>query len=79
MRTLIVRTTSIGQLMQIMSFFHEDEPTRVALLNHIAKKFPQITSLMYVINSKANDTLTDQNICVFKGSDAIYEEMGRKD
>lgn len=75
LRTLIVRTTSIGQLMVIMSFFHEDEPTRIALLNHIAKKFPQITSLMYVINSKANDTLTDQNICVFKGSDAIYEEM----
>lgn len=75
LRTLIVRTTSIGQLMVIMSFFHEDEPTRIALLNHIAKKFPQITSLMYVINSKANDTLTDQNICVFKGSNAIYEEM----
>ena len=75
LRTLIVRTTSIGQLMVIMSFFHEDEPTRIALLNHIAKKFPQITSLMYVINSKANDTLTDKNICVFKGSNAIYEEM----
>ncbi|NCA79126.1 MAG: 23S rRNA (uracil(1939)-C(5))-methyltransferase RlmD [Sphingobacteriia bacterium] len=75
LRTLIVRTTSTGQLMVIMAFFYEDKEARETLLKYIGEAFPQITALLYVINSKANDTLTDQDICVFKGQDAIYEEM----
>lgn len=75
LRTLIVRTASTGENMIIVSFFHEDKEAREALLSHLAEKFPQITSLMYVINSKANDTITDQEIKVFKGEDHIFEEM----
>ena len=48
---------------------------RVALLQHLADKFPQITSLLYVINPKANDTITDLPVHVFKGNEFIYEEM----
>ena len=75
LRTLMIRTTSTGELMVVMVFFYEDEAERVALLKHLADKFPQITSLLYVINSKCNDTITDQEIHCFKGAEAIYEEM----
>jgi 23S rRNA (uracil1939-C5)-methyltransferase len=44
-------------------------------MNHIAEQFPEITSLQYVINSKANDTLYDQDIKLYKGRDYILEEM----
>jgi len=75
LRTMMVRTTSTGELMIIMVFFYEDKEAQDALLQHIADKFPQITSLLYVINSKANDTITDQEVLVFKGNECIYEEM----
>ena len=75
LRTLMIRTTSTGELMVVVVFFYEDEPARVALLQHLTDKFPQITSLLYVINSKCNDTITDQEIHCFKGEEAIYEEM----
>lgn len=74
-RTLMIRTASTGDLMVVLSFYHEDVERREALLSHIAERFPQITSLMYVINEKCNDTITDQEILVFKGKDHIIEEM----
>ena len=75
LRTLMIRTTSTGELMVVVVFFYEDETERVALLQHLADMFPQITALLYVINSKCNDTITDQEIVCFKGAEAIYEEM----
>jgi len=75
LRTMLVRTSSTGELMIIVVFYKEDKTEREALLQHIADKFPQITSLLYIINSKANDTITDQQVHTFKGSDCIYEEM----
>jgi len=72
---MMIRTTSTGELMVIMVFFYEDKEAQDALLQHIAYKFPQITSLLYIINSKANDTITDQAVLVFKGAECIYEEM----
>jgi len=75
LRTMIVRTSSTGELMIIMVFFHEDTDVQNALLQHIADRFPEITSLLYIINSKANDTITDQEVLVFKGNECIYEKM----
>ncbi len=75
LRTMMIRTTSTGELMVIMVFFYEDKEAQGALLQHVADKFPQITSLLYIINSKANDTITDQEVLVFKGAECIYEEM----
>lgn len=75
LRTMMVRTTSTGELMLLMVFYEERRAEREALLSHMAEKFPQITSLLYVINSKANDTITDQEVVVYKGNDSIYEEM----
>ena len=75
LRNIIVRTTTTGDLMVIVAFFREDKKEREKLLQAMADRFPQISSLMYVINSKRNDTLTDQEILVFKGNDHIFEEM----
>jgi 23S rRNA (uracil1939-C5)-methyltransferase len=61
--------------MVLIQFFENDKEKRELLLDHIQEKFPQITSLQYVINSKANDTLYDQDIKLYKGRDYILEEM----
>jgi len=75
LRNLIIRTTTIGELMVIVNFFSEDIEKREDLLNFLYTKFPQITSLLYVINQKGNDTITDQEVIIFKGRDYIIEEM----
>lgn len=75
LRNLIIRTSSTGETMVILSFYHENKEEREKLLQHIDNEVPGIHSLMYVINSKGNDTLYDQDIKVFKGKDHIIEEM----
>ncbi len=75
-RSLIIRTAaSTGDLMAVAVFFREDKRRREALLDHVAGQFPEITSLQYVINGKCNDTITDQDVIVYKGKDHIIEEM----
>ncbi|MDR0794596.1 MAG: 23S rRNA (uracil(1939)-C(5))-methyltransferase RlmD, partial [Tannerella sp.] len=74
-RTLIIRTSSTGELMVIVSFYYEDTERREALLTRIIHEFPEITSLMYVINGKHNDTITDQNILLYAGKDHLIERM----
>jgi 23S rRNA (uracil1939-C5)-methyltransferase len=75
MRSLIIRTSSVGGLMTIFSFFENDTEKINNLLNHIHKLFPQITSLLYVINPKGNDTIFDLPVNCFYGSTFIIEEM----
>jgi len=75
LRNIIVRSSTTGNLMLIVCFFREEKKNREALLAAIAAVFPQITSLMYVINGKGNDTITDQEVLVYKGNDHILEEM----
>lgn len=75
LRNMIVRTSSTGELMVILSFFHEQLEWQEGLLTHLSKTFPEITSLMYVINPKANDTIGDLDIKCYKGTPYIYEEM----
>ena len=75
LRTLMLRTASTGEIMVLIQFFEDDKQNRELLLDHLYEKFPQITSLQYVINSKANDTLYDTNIKLYKGRDYILEEM----
>jgi 23S rRNA (uracil1939-C5)-methyltransferase len=75
LRTLMIRTASTGEIMVLLQFFEENKAQREMLLDFIFEKFPEITSLQYVINSKANDTLYDQDIKLYKGRDYILEEM----
>ena len=62
-------------IMLILCFAYEDSAQRIALLDALVAEFPQITSLWYVINEKLNDSIGDQSPILYKGDDAIYEEM----
>ncbi|MBS9463772.1 23S rRNA (uracil(1939)-C(5))-methyltransferase RlmD [Flagellimonas sp. 389] len=75
LRTMMLRTSSTGEIMLLIQFFEDNEEKRESLLNHIKAKFPKITSLQYVINQKQNDTIYDQEVVCFAGRDHIFEEM----
>ncbi len=74
-RNMFVRTTEKGAVMLIVCFAYEDTERREALLDAVSAAFPQITSLYYVINEKLNDSIGDQSPVLYRGDEAIYEEM----
>lgn len=75
LRTLMIRIASTGQIMVVM-VVGEDNPKELhSLMEAINKEFPQITSLNYVVNTKLNDSIADQNIILFNGTPYIEEEM----
>ena len=78
LRNMVVRTSSTGELMVIVICKiveeHEMDLFR-QLLQYVADSFPEITSLLYIINNKCNDTINDLDVHVFKGNDHIFEEM----
>ena len=75
LRNLIIRTASTGETMVIVVFAYPEEGQVDLVMNFIAEKFPAITSLLYIVNQKRNDTIFDQEINIFQGRDFIYEEM----
>jgi 23S rRNA (uracil1939-C5)-methyltransferase len=75
LRTMMIRTASTGEIMLLIQFFEEDKSGRELLLDHLMATFPEITSLQYVVNSKANDTIYDQKVILYKGRDYILEQM----
>ena len=76
LRNIVIRNSLDGKVMVIVVFFHDDFEKRNGLLDFIASEFPQVNSLMYVINSKKNDSLNDQEPVLYKGEDHLVEEMG---
>ena len=78
LRNLMIRTSSTGELMvllQVRVSCDKDLVQTKELLAYVADQFPQITSLLYVVNNKQNDTINDLDVQVFKGNDHIFEEM----
>lgn len=75
LRTLMIRTSSMNETMVLIQFYDDDEKKRDGLLNHLKNKFPQINSLLYVINRKGNDTIYDQDIYCHYGKEFISEQM----
>lgn len=75
LRNMFIRSTEAGDIMLIICFYHEDAEARTALLDAVSEAFPQISSLYYVINGKANDSVADQECILYKGDEAIYEHM----
>jgi 23S rRNA (uracil1939-C5)-methyltransferase len=76
MRNLMLRCNRKGEWMVLLSFFENDEPKIKALLDNIKDTFPQVTSLVYVINTKKNDTLQDLTVECYHGNDHLIEELG---
>ena len=75
MRNLIIRNSSTGEWMVIVVFHSEDEANRNKLLNHLKEKFTFITSLLFIVNTKKNDTIFDLEIQLFHGKEYIVEKM----
>lgn len=78
LRNIMIRTSSTGELMVVLQCKVTDDEGRrkmEEILQFMADSFPQITSLMYVINNKCNDTIGDLDVEVFKGNDHVFEEM----
>ncbi|BAU53296.1 23S rRNA (uracil(1939)-C(5))-methyltransferase RlmD [Mucilaginibacter gotjawali] len=75
LRNLIIRTSSTGETMVIVVFAFADEQEIKQLMGFINGEFPEITSLLYIINQKKNDTIFDQDVIAYKGPEFIYEEM----
>ncbi len=75
LRTLMIRTTTTGEIMVLFQFFREEPAMRKLLLDHVLETFPQITSLQYVINPKQNDSIYDQEVICYHGTDHITEVM----
>jgi 23S rRNA (uracil1939-C5)-methyltransferase len=74
LRNLIIRTSSLGEIMVILSV-QFDQAELYELLDAVKDRYPGLTSLMYVINPKLNETLYDQDIKVWAGRDHIFEEL----
>lgn len=79
LRNLMVRLADSGELMIVLQFFENDMSSIEPLMKHLESTFPEITSLLYVINQKKNDTMFDQDIVTFAGKDHIVEKMGDLD
>ena len=75
LRNLIIRTASTGEIMVIVVFAHATQEEIDLLMNYVDAAFPQITSLLYILNTKMNDTIFDQEVKAWKGPEFIHEEM----
>jgi len=75
LRTLMIRITSTAQTMVVLAFAYEDQTKCEALLDYLLEQFPEITSLMYVINSKRNDTFDGLQVLPYRTSSLITERM----
>lgn len=76
LRNLTIRTASTGDIMVIVAFGADEQDNIKAMLTALKEQFPEVTSLMYVVNTKANDTITDLDINCFAGEPYITEQMG---
>ena len=75
LRTLMIRTTSTNEVMVLIQFYSDNKNNRELLLDFLIKEFPNINSLLYVINNKANDTIYDQEVKTYFGNSFITEKM----
>ncbi len=75
LRNLIIRNSSAGDLMVIVVFGKNDREKIDELLSFIRGKFPEVSSLMVVINEKKNDSISDLNVQLFYGKDHLMEQM----
>ncbi len=75
LRSLILRNTEAGEWMAIVVFAYDDDSKRVPMLDDLARAFPQVTSLLYVINPKKNDTIFDLDVHTHKGEPCLFETI----
>lgn len=77
LRNLIIRITTTGEVMVTLCLHHEDEPERKTLLNHLLQEIPEITTLLYIVNPKKNDSIADLHPEIYYGKGYILEKLGK--
>ncbi|NRF41606.1 23S rRNA (uracil(1939)-C(5))-methyltransferase RlmD [Pedobacter foliorum] len=75
LRNLIIRTSSTGEVMVVVVFAYAEQEQVDGLMEYLKVNFPEITSLLYILNQKKNDTIFDQDVITYAGRDYIFEEM----
>ena len=78
LRSMMIRTSTTGEVMLLLQArIESDNDMRgfEKVLQYVADEFPEVTSLLYVVNNKCNDTFGDLEVVTYKGTDVIYEEM----
>lgn len=75
LRNLIIRTSSTGEVMVVVVFAYATQIEIDGLMEHLKLSFPEITSLLYIVNQKKNDTIFDQEVITYAGRDHIFEQM----
>ena len=75
LRNLIIRTSSTGEVMVVVVFAYVEQEQIDGMMSYLQNEFPEISSLLYIINQKKNDTIFDQEVITFAGRDHIFEEM----
>jgi 23S rRNA (uracil1939-C5)-methyltransferase len=75
LRNLIIRTSSTGEVMVVVVFAYVEQEQIDEMMAYLQHEFPEITSLLYIINQKKNDTIFDQEVITYAGRDHIFEEM----
>lgn len=75
LRTLMLRTLSTGEVMVVIVFGEDNTDAISDIMEAVANKFPSIDSLLYVVNQKLNDTISDQKVVIWRGCENIEEEM----
>ncbi|MBK7409623.1 MAG: 23S rRNA (uracil(1939)-C(5))-methyltransferase RlmD [Saprospirales bacterium] len=76
LRQVMVRVSTVGETLVLLSFGEEDEPRRIAYLDAVLERFPQITTLIYCINTKVNDFVLDLDMHTYAGKGFIEEQLG---
>lgn len=76
LRHILIRTSTLGELMLIVSIFENDQKRIQPFLDEILKQFPEITTLIYTINPKQNDFLLDLDMITYHGPGYIQEQLG---
>lgn len=74
-RTMMIRLASTGESMVVLVFGEDNQDAILDILDSTRAQFPQLTSIMYVINRKVNDTIGDQDVILHSGKPYIEEEM----
>lgn len=75
LRNLIIRTSSTGEVMVVVVFAYVAQEQIDGMMQYLETNFPEITSLLYIVNQKKNDTIFDQEVITYAGRDHIFEEM----
>ncbi|MDD6253734.1 MAG: 23S rRNA (uracil(1939)-C(5))-methyltransferase RlmD [Bacteroidales bacterium] len=75
LRNIVIRNNTAGEVMLTVVFAYIDREAINRLLDAVSEHFPEIVSLYYVVNSKLNDSIADQECILYKGADAIWEDM----